>query len=340
MSLDPRLLDPARMDRVLAERLSRELDEIEVVFERQLASDLTAVNALCLHVARYRGKMLRPTLVLAGGVAAGGLDALVPEHRTIAATVEMIHMATLVHDDVLDDADVRRAGDTVNRLHGNETAVMLGDYLISNAFHLCSTAGRPEVNLRLGEVTNTLCEGELLQLSHRGDHALSVGTYLEIVRRKTASLIAESVRLGAELAGAPAATADALHRAGTLMGIAFQVQDDVLDLVGEETVTGKSTGRDLALHKMTLPMILHLEAASADERGRMLDLIDGTSARGHDDAAAAIRRRLVEDGAVDAARDRARGFVAEAAAIIADLPDGPGRALLERMAASIVERRA
>lgn len=337
MALDPRLLDPTDLDQSLARTLARELEAVETVFERQLASDLTAVNALCLHVERYRGKMLRPTLVLAGGIAAGGPEALGPRHRIVAATVEMIHMATLVHDDVLDDADVRRAGATVNRLRGNETAVMLGDYLISNAFHLCSTAGEPAINLCLGEVTNTLCEGELLQLSHRGDFALDEPTYLEIVRRKTASLIAASVRLGAELAGADERTAADLHRAGTLMGIAFQVQDDVLDLLGDEAVTGKSTGRDLALDKMTLPMILHLAAASAAERGRVLDRLSGASG---DDAAAAMREALLASGAVDGARGRARGFVLEAASIIERLPDGPGRRLLARMAQAIVERDA
>src|SRR5262245_60035788 len=178
--------------------IARALADVEVEFERQLASDLPAVNALCRHVERYRGKMLRPTLVLATGLAsapsdessvlANGDDAIRPAHRTVAAVVEMIHMATLVHDDVLDEADVRRQGATVNHLRGNETAVMLGDYLISNAFHLCSTIGDPTINILLGQTTNTLCEGELIQLHHRDNVSLDEPTYFEIVRRKTAVL--------------------------------------------------------------------------------------------------------------------------------------------------------
>ncbi|MCA9297399.1 MAG: polyprenyl synthetase family protein, partial [Phycisphaerales bacterium] len=190
----PGLLPIAGGDHPSLARLERDLEEIAIIFERQLASDLSAVNALCLHVERYRGKMLRPLLVLTSGMASVGDDgsgeALRPAHHTLAAVVEMIHMATLVHDDVLDDADTRRQGETVNARWGNETAVMLGDYLISNAFHLCSSIGDPAINLALGEVTNTLCEGDLVQLHHRENYSLDEPTYFEIVRRKTASLIA------------------------------------------------------------------------------------------------------------------------------------------------------
>ena len=177
------------------------LAEVGKAFERQLASDLPPVNTLCRHVERYRGKMLRPTMVFLCGQAFGPVG---ERHVIVAATCEMIHMATLVHDDVLDEAEVRRKGHTVNHLRGNEVAVMLGDYLISNAFHLCSRAGDPALNLRLGEVTNTLCEGELVQLSHRDDLSLDERTYFEIVRRKTAVLIGACCELGAQLSGAPA----------------------------------------------------------------------------------------------------------------------------------------
>lgn len=327
------MLDLAALHPDLGRRVAEELAQVTVIFERQLASDLTAVNELCGHVASFRGKMLRPTLVMLSAAAATG-DAgerLDERHRTVAAVVEMIHMATLVHDDVLDEAAIRRRGSTINSLWGNEAAVMLGDYLISNAFHLCSQVGDPAINLAIGQVTNTLCAGELLQLHHRGDLGLDETTYLEIVRRKTASLIAECCRLGAVLSGADDGAVAALHEAGTHLGVAFQVQDDLLDLMGETEVIGKPAGQDLAKGKLTLPVILHLEETDAAGRARTLEIID----RGEHRALAAV---LAEHGATDRARARAGEFVKDAIVALDRLPEGPGRELLRAMAGRIVER--
>lgn len=317
----------------LGRRLSEELARVAVVFDEQLASDLTAVNELCEHVGRFRGKMLRPTLVMLCGAAAAGDrgESLGEHHRLLAATVEMIHMATLVHDDVLDEADVRRRGSTINSLWGNEAAVMLGDYLISNAFHLCSRIGDPEINLALGRVTNTLCAGELLQLHHREDRGLDESTYFEIIRRKTASLIAESCRLGARMSGGDADAVLALHEVGTQLGVAFQVQDDILDLTGETSVIGKSAGRDLEKGKLTLPLILHLADRDPTARSRTLDLI----ARGESGTLAAV---LAEHGAIEAARQRAEGFVDAAIAALDRVPAGPATDLLRHLAGRIVDR--
>ena len=330
------MLDLAATDRPIAVLLARELDEVTLAFERQLASELSAVNALCVHVEKYRGKMLRPTLVLLSGLAGAGEpcngSALTAKHVIVAAVVEMIHMATLVHDDVLDEANVRRRGATVNHLWGNEAAVMLGDYFISNAFHLCSTAGDPSINLFLGNVTNTLCEGELAQLHHRNDFGLDEQTYYEIIRRKTASLIGASCRLGALLAGADETLADALQRTGIALGIAFQIQDDLLDLVGEVGVVGKTLGKDLSKGKITLPLIVHLAAADQSERGAALRMI-------RDDDARSLRRLLTDSGAVDASRRAARGFVDEAKERLAPLPASPARDLLGTLADSVVARQ-
>lgn len=327
------MLDLTGLQPDLGRRLAEDLARVEIIFDEQLASDLTAVNELCGHVGRFRGKMLRPTLVLLCGAAAAGDqgESIGDAHRLLAATVEMIHMATLVHDDVLDEARVRRGGETINTLYGNEAAVMLGDYLISNAFHLCSRIGDPAINLALGRVTNTLCAGELLQLHHRDDLGLDEGTYLEIIRRKTASLIAESCRLGAVLAGADESIARALHEAGVELGVAFQVQDDILDLTGETGVIGKSAGRDLAKGKLTLPLIIHLAEADAADRTRALDLLD----RGEHRGLAAV---LAEHGAIAAATTRARAHVARAMDAIGRVPRGPATDLLAMLAGRIVDR--
>jgi octaprenyl-diphosphate synthase len=188
--------------------------------------------------------MLRPTLVLAGGLAASpslGLSVssslLSDAHVTVAAVAEMVHMATLVHDDVLDEADTRRRARTVNRLHGNETAVILGDYLIAAAYHLCSQLDSQDAALLIGRVSMTVCSGELLQLAHRADFSLDEPTYFEIVERKTASLIGAACRLGARCSGADEQTCARLERFGRDIGVAFQIQDDVLDLTGREART-------------------------------------------------------------------------------------------------------
>lgn len=332
----PPVLNLPGINTAVAALLARELDEVAIVFERQLASELTAVNALCAHVERYRGKMLRPTLVLLSGLAAQGDDGsgstIDERHRTLGAVTEMIHMATLVHDDVLDEANMRRGGPTMNHLRGNELAVMLGDYLISNAFHLCSTLGDPAINLALGAVTNTLCEGELLQLHHRHDHGIDQRTYFEIIHRKTASLIGACCRLGGALGDAPVDVVAALDRAGVALGIAFQIQDDLLDLVGEESVVGKSVGRDLAKGKLTLPMIDALERAEAGERARILDEIESCDGN-------ALRDRLLGGGCVDRARLTAERYVEKAIKDLEKLPEGPAKSLFIDVASTVVSRR-
>ncbi len=311
------------------------LHETEGLFERQLASDFPAVNQLCRHVERYRGKMLRPTLVILCGLAASKAPterrSINERHCMVACVAEMIHMATLVHDDVLDEATTRRKGATVNSLRGNETAVMLGDYLISNAFHLCSRVGDPAINLQFGEVTNTLCEGELIQLHHRDDTSLDEATYFEIIRRKTAVLVGACCRFGAILSGAPAAQVAALDRFGMAVGTAFQIQDDVLDLAGKEEVVGKSLGRDFEKGKMTLPLILLLAHASAAERMCALDAI---AAR--DDAA--LRSIAERAGALDRARERAVAIVQGARKELDVLAPSPVRDLLHELAERTVRR--
>jgi octaprenyl-diphosphate synthase len=309
-------------------RLAPLLEEVGRAFERQLASELPPVNALCRHVERYRGKMLRPTLLFLSGQAFGPVG---ERHVLVAATCEMIHMATLVHDDVLDEAEVRRKGYTVNHLRGNEVAVMLGDYLISNAFHLCSRAGDPSLNLRLGEVTNALCSGEVLQLSHRDDLSLDERTYFEIVRRKTAVLIGACCELGARLSGAPDAAVVALGRFGEGLGIAFQVQDDLLDLEGREEVVGKSLGRDLEKGKLTLPVIGHLARCGPEARERTIEAIRARDGAG-------LLAELSAAGALASARARATALVEEARRELAHVPAGPARDALDAAATAIVQR--
>lgn len=324
----------AFLDTALAADIAAGLMRVETLFESQLASEFPAVNDLCAHVERYRGKMLRPTLVLVSGLAFTRDGERLPHaHDIIAATVEMIHMATLVHDDVLDEAEIRRRGETVNFLRGNETAVMLGDYLISNAFHLCSRAGDPALNLRLGEVTNTLCEGELVQLSRRHDLALDENTYFEIVRRKTAVLVGASCELGAKLSGASADEVARMRAFGEQLGVAFQIQDDLLDLLGDEATVGKSILRDLEKGKLTLPMIMHIASTKGAERTAALDAIERRDPT-------ALRAALERSGSIQGARARAVAIVEEAKRGLPATRRTHSRELLLELADRVVARDA
>jgi octaprenyl-diphosphate synthase len=296
----------------VASALQQGLDRVDQRFERQLASDLPALQRLVRHVEHYRGKMLRPTLVLTCGLASGtGAGGLSDAHITCAAVCEMIHMATLVHDDVLDEAEVRRRGATVNRLHGNETAVILGDYLIAAAYHLCSQLQDQSIALAVGEVAMTLCSGELLQLSHREDLSLDEATYFEIIARKTGSLIALSCRLGGVCSGAPESACAALGRFGEAIGAAFQIQDDLLDLTARASALGKPVHQDMAKGKLTLPLVHHLGAAGPVDRGRSLVLLE-RAVKGDADAAAALEHAMERSGSPrswwPAPRRNSRGF--------------------------------
>lgn len=320
--------------------LSSELEAVNGIIRRQLSSDLPAVNELCRHVARYQGKMLRPTLTLLCGLAARtSAEADLPSsnqgHRVLAAVSEIIHLATLVHDDVLDESRMRRSAATVNHLRGNEMAVLLGDYLISNAFHLCSTLDRPDINRRIGETTNELCSGELLQVHHRDDWSIDEPTYFAIIERKTASLISLCCRLGAEESGADQAVAEALASYGSRLGVAFQIQDDLLDLIGEERVVGKSLGRDLEKGKLTLPMIHFFSSARPEQRTEMLRLLtDPATSAG----ASAVRSLLLSSGAVTSAHGAASTLVARARAELDVLPESAARRLLDDLASAVITR--
>ncbi len=326
----------------LSETIVEALGRVEDRFDDQLRSDLLPVEKLCQQIERYRGKMLRPTLVLLCGLAVDteASCAISDEHITIAAVCEMVHMATLVHDDVLDEAENRRRGRTVNHLYGNEAAVILGDYLIAGAYHLSTTIGSVEAARLIGQVSMTLCGGELLQLHFRDDYSLDLPTYFAILERKTAALIGVSCRLGGMLSGADHAMCQQLDDFGKKLGIAFQIQDDLLDLLGEEAVVGKSVGKDLEKGKLTLPVLVHLDTLRVNDRGGFLDLL-AQAGRGGEEAQQAslrVRDHLLESGAVDRAKAVAGELVDEARALLRTLPAGPARQMLDLMARAVVER--
>ena len=328
------------LDRLLGP-VASELSEVERIFDEEVDSDLACVRHLVRHVARFRGKMLRPMLVLLAGKAVDPDRPLGRDHLTLAAVVEMVHMSTLVHDDVLDEAELRRKGATLNHLRGNEAAVLLGDYLISHSYHLCSGVTAPpphpaQLAARLiGRTTNRLCEGELLQIENRNNHDLEEHTYYEIIRRKTGALTATSSLLGAVFAGGDADTCERLERYGMLIGIAFQVQDDVLDLVGDTARVGKTLGIDVEKQKLTLPLLHFLRTAPPHHRELLRSLLRSGDA----DRVDKIRNLVLPSGSVEFAQGEAHRLTAEARGCLANLRESQARAVLEAICDFVVARQ-
>lgn len=311
--------------------IATELADAERIFQEELASRFPFVQHLVDHCADFQGKRLRPALVLLSGRACGRLT---PAHSVIAAVVEMIHTATLVHDDILDEAMVRRHAATVNAEWGNETAVLLGDYLFTHAFHLAASLESTRACRWIGYATNKVCEGEMQQVHHRGNLDLDEASYFAIVEGKTAELTAVSCRLGASYAGASDARAESMDRYGRELGIAFQIADDVLDLWGDERVTGKSLGTDLEKQKLTLPLIYLLQLASpadAIEIRRMLE-------DGHAESRKQLRPLLESTGAIERAWQCAKHHVKQALESLDGLADSNARDILRVLAQYVVRR--
>jgi octaprenyl-diphosphate synthase len=322
----------------LTECIAPQLAAVEETFARELRSDLPSVNTLIRHVSRFRGKMLRPMLVLLSGRACGEVT---DAHVTLATVVEMVHMATLVHDDVLDEAELRRKGATINHLRGNEAAVLLGDYLISHSFHLCSSIGGRDLDLPenyasrvIGRTTNQVCEGELLQIDNRNNLDLNEQTYLELLRRKTASLCGTCCFLGARYAGSGERVARAMESYGLWLGMAFQIQDDILDIVGDVQVVGKSLGSDIEKGKMTLPMFHFMRTAPGEHRDLLRSLM--RSAEG--DKVERIRNLVLPSHSIEYARAEARKLVEQARSALQGIPDSDARKVLDLMADFVISR--
>jgi octaprenyl-diphosphate synthase len=314
--------------------IAAELIAVDQRFVAELTSDLRCVNTLVKHVSRFRGKMLRPCLVLLTGKACSASGELVDAHITLATVVEMVHMATLVHDDVLDEAELRRKGATINHLRGNEAAVMLGDYLISHSYHLCSSLESQFASRLIAHTTNQVCEGELLQIDNRNRLDLDEETYRQIITRKTAVLTAACCTLGATFAKAKPEIVKQMETYGTCLGMAFQIQDDILDIIGDTGIVGKTLGSDIEKGKMTLPMIHFLRTAPAEHRALLRSLLMGRDA----EKVEQVRNLILPSKSIGYARESASKLVQQARACLTDLPDSDAKRVLDAMAEFVVSR--
>jgi octaprenyl-diphosphate synthase len=313
--------------------IAGDLAAVDRRLQQELRHSDPFIDELAKHSFRIGGKRLRPALLLLAARAVGEITA---EHRTLAAVVEMIHTATLVHDDVLDEADVRRHIDTVNARWDNQTSVLLGDYLFTHAFYLASTLDTTFGCRAIGEATNTVCEGELRQTASSGNFWLSREEYLAIIEAKTAELCACCCRLGAHYADADRQTVDRLTSFGRQLGMAFQIVDDVLDLEGEEQTTGKSLGTDLAHRKMTLPLILLRDQLGEPEASRLQELFEETDAA----SIGILLSWLDEAGALQQARASAEEFALQATAALAALEESEAKRVLAELTRFVIGRNA
>lgn len=310
--------------------VAADVEEADRVFAATLAPYKGPFGSLIQHLRHYRGKRLRPALLLLAGKACGGVT---PAHHTLAAAVEMIHTATLVHDDVLDEAEVRRHVATVNAGWGNKVSILLGDMLFTHAFHLTSTVDGRACRV-IGEATNRVCAGELRQVTERGNLALTEADYFAVIDGKTAALTECCGRLGALYAGASDDVADRLAAYGRALGRAFQIADDLLDLVGDEATAGKTLGTDLEQQKLTLPVIHSLGRLPAAEAERLRDAIRA----GGPGVGPAVLTALRRTDSLAHARSRADELAREARAALAGLPRSDAKAVLEALPEWAVRR--
>jgi len=316
----------------LYDPIAEELAQAEDILRSELRSEFPFVDELARHSFRLGGKRLRPALLLLAAKAAGAVRR---EHLVLAAVMEMIHTATLVHDDVLDQASLRRHVDTVNSRWGNESSVLLGDYLFTHSFYLASTLSTTFACQMIGKATNVVCEGELRQIDSRGDYELSEQAYLDIIEAKTAELCACCCRLGAHYASATPKVEESLALFGRYLGIAFQIVDDLLDVQGDELTIGKSLGTDLEQRKPTLPLIRLLSQVDAAGRATIVAALECSEPR----CDAALNRWFETTDSISYTRDKARWFAHPARAELAHLAPSAARSVLERVADFAVERQ-
>jgi octaprenyl-diphosphate synthase len=302
---------------------------VDDVIRERLASRVALINQISQYIINAGGKRIRPRLVLLFSEALGFEG---PERFELAAIVEFIHTATLLHDDVVDESALRRGRATANAMFGNAASVLVGDFLYSRAFQMMVGVNRMRVLQVLADATNVIAEGEVLQLMNMHDPDLAVADYLQVIRYKTAKLFEASARLGAVLAGASAEIEETCADYGRSLGTAFQLVDDLLDYEGNSSELGKNVGDDLREGKPTLPLLLAMERAAPAER----DLIRQAIQHGEHERLQEILAIVRRTGALDGTRQAAQAESDKARAALAQLPPSRAReALLDLCVRSI-----
>ena len=308
-----------------------DMKAVDDVIRQSLHSEVVLVRQVAEYIINSGGKRMRPALVL---LAAGALGYKGAHQHTLAAIIEFIHTATLLHDDVVDESALRRGRDTANAMFGNAASVLVGDFLYSRAFQMMTSVNDMRVMHVLSDATNIIAEGEVLQLMNCHDADVDEERYMRVIHYKTAKLFEAAARLGALVAGAEPAVEDAMARYGMHLGTAFQLVDDVLDYSGQEADTGKHLGDDLAEGKPTLPLIYVMQHGTADQAAAVRRAIE---TGGRDDFPAVLAA-IRESGALDYALTVARREAETARAAISQLGDSNYREALLQLSFFAVER--
>ena len=304
---------------------------VDALIRRRLASDVVLINQVSEYIIGSGGKRLRPMLLLLASRALGHMG---ENAQQLAAVIEFIHTSTLLHDDVVDESDMRRGRKTANEVWGNATSVLVGDFLYSRSFQLMVELEDMRVQQILADTTNQIAEGEVLQLLHVRNPDTDEPAYLRVIERKTAILFAAATRLGALLAGADDATQAAMHEYGLNLGYAFQIADDVLDYASDADTLGKNLGDDLAEGKMTLPLIHAMQHADAETRDRLRGIVEHADVDALPEVIAAIEAR----GSLAYSRQCAERFAERADAALAVLPANDAVAALRGLSHYAVSR--
>jgi len=304
---------------------------VDALIRHRLSSDVVLINQIADHIISAGGKRLRPMLVMLAGHAAGGGG---PEHHQLAAIIEFIHTSTLLHDDVVDESDLRRGRSTANALWGNAPSVLVGDFLYSRSFQLMVELDRMPVMRILADTTNRIAEGEVLQLLHVHNPDTDEAAYLRVIERKTAVLFAAGTRLGALASGAGEAVQQQLFDYGMHLGYAFQIADDVLDYSANADELGKNLGDDLAEGKATLPLIHAMAHSDEATRQRLREIVQNGDASAMPEVLAAIHAT----GGLDYSRKRAMEYADLAEQALEGLPESDAVAALRGLARYAIER--
>lgn len=318
----------------LAELLAADMVAVNRLIRERMASEhAPRIPEVTAHLVEAGGKRLRPMLTLA---AARMLGYQGTDHQKLAATVEFIHTATLLHDDVVDESERRRGRPTANLLWDNKSSVLVGDYLFSRSFQLMVETGSLRVLDILANASATIAEGEVLQLTAAQDLATDEGIYLQVIRGKTAALFSAATEVGGVIAGAPEDQVQALFDYGDALGIAFQIVDDILDYGGSDAAIGKNTGDDFRERKLTLPVIKAVAKADAEERAFWVRVIEKGDQRDGDLAQAMVILR--RHGAVEASRLEALAWADRARQALHSFPANALRDTLLELAGYVVSR--
>jgi octaprenyl-diphosphate synthase len=311
--------------------VEQDMLQVDQVIARRLDSGVPLVGSVSHYIISAGGKRLRPVLLL---LCCGALGFKGDQRFNMAAVVEFIHTATLLHDDVVDDSALRRGSPTANAKFGNPASVLVGDFLYSRAFQMMVDAQSMRIMEVLSNATNIIAEGEVMQLMNMHNAGLDEAGYLQVIRSKTAKLFEASARVGAILSGASASMEDACAEYGQALGTAFQVIDDVLDYTGDAAIMGKNLGDDLREGKATLPLIAAMQRGTQAERETIQQAIETGDVTMLDTVITIVKKT----GALDVARLAAQHEAKRAIDAANLLPEGPHRACLVHLASQLLDR--